>query len=474
MKKIQFVEVYLEIVARRNVQKTMMPNNLISPIELTQKEYNEMIHRSNKKICLDINEQTKKELEELLINFINQNVCFKFDGNYSEYRKNILIYFQNIIDNIDVVINCENIVQLTREYVEQYNKLFSSNSLVNIFVQTVKNLYNNDCIVTAIKHNKSNFTFIPRDSDGQENVAPVFLTTIIDIEQLEQTLREYLDSLRFSKHPYSQSFYQYDENTAIQLIFKWTFMNATRDELLDVNLCFKRYIDYINEKNISRFMEYKNIGNISADELYFKFKKSDISFETPYYMSFMVYDKSSNINFELPNVRLGFYEENGFLKAKIFAVQSSKSNDYLNFENSINKCYKIMFGKENKYREYNPEHLVSIILAIGILKGMGINEVSLADLMPFRYNKWINEGLDENTCDNRQYRLTKKFLNNFLKLCIYFEGIEFDGLNPCSLECKLLLKENIFSADPFCNNLYQSAYNYAKEAMQEDKKLINE
>ena len=79
-----------------------------------------------------------------------------------------------------------------------------------------------------------------------------------------------------------------------------------------------------------------------------------------------------NSIYELPNIRFGIEQKEKRKVAHILAVQSAQRIHDKQTEENIFNYVKESIPKSKHFRQFNPMHLVSIILSLGIFNGLGI------------------------------------------------------------------------------------------------------
>ena len=208
------------------------------------------------------------------------------------------------------------------------------------------------------------------------------------------------------------------------------------------------------------------------DQLYVMAKRSEVEYETPYYLAFMLKEK----HIELPNIRLGVETKDNKKIAHIVATQSSQIIVDRNNLNDIRNRIKDNIPADPHFRFYNPSHLISLIITFGMLKGMGIEEVEVTDYLPFRKRKSVIEKqMSQEESDNFQRRLTDKNIITYMKLCTITKGIEIDNYPEMDMKMKLKIGENIVCANSWLQQLYDQGCEIGKKYKideQDQKKLI--
>ena len=118
-----------------------------------------------------------------------------------------------------------------------------------------------------------------------------------------------------------------------------------------------------------------------------------------------------------------------------------------------------MIPKDSHFRFYNPTHFISLIIALGILKGLGINEVQVKDYLPFRYKKIINDKqLNEEEANKYQTRLTTKNIATYMNIIFNMEGIDLKSYPDTDSELCLTISDNVKGKTEFLTYLYNLGY----------------
>lgn len=407
------------------------------------------------------------ELEKVLGDYLVSIFGVSIKNNYDEHFREIRKYFENIYVNKDSDIDLVNFIKV---YGERFNNLIDNHPLSKLFFDCLERMYslsydgrvkyyedysynNLDMIIS----NNGNSFVLGRMPRKDVNSLP--FVYIKDIDEFEDILNEYVDTVKNS-----DSFYNVIDNeklndlpleSRIKALFECTMFNASNNDLLDVSSFIRKYTSFILDKSLNEFRNLKKIGSFFNDELYVMLKRSELEYETPYCLCFML---KNNI-VELPYVRLGIEEKDGKKTAYILSVQTSQSG-YIDRNNlgEVEKYLKNIIPKSSKFRNFNPSHLVSILMSFGILKGMGINDVAVTDYLPFRFNKTvIDKGLNEEESDNFQRRLTDKNLYTYMRLCNVTNGIEVVSYPEDGEFLKFNISNEISCDSDELNNLYNLA-----------------
>lgn len=424
------------------------------------------------------NIEPSEKLESILTEVVNVVIGFSFDGryDYSEVR----VCFDNIIRNIPYS-NCSNIYDIIADYKSRYLRLFDENYYVDLFINVVKKIYSPaydgklGCFCRPSVHNvKSNNAHvgilgnsITIGQPSRIGEIDLPLIHIHDAAIFNNVLKRFIDTLKTSNSPYNLfkvenfvNFYNSDDLT--KLVFEAVILNATSYELANVSKYFIKYTDFLNDTIMPSLNELAYLGSAFDDELYFKTKRSDIEYETPWYFAFLL----KKHRFELPNVRMSITDnEFGEKIANIIAVQSSqitRSNA------QVSDIIKRRIPKTSSFRFYNPDHFISLIITFGILNGLGINEIDVQDFMPIRYRKTIIDArMDEKEQEDYIKRVFDKNIACYYKMILLTDDIEILNNAGSSANLHLKTREEIHFKDEFLDNLYLMGFNYGKSLKNE-------
>ncbi|MDE5630771.1 MAG: hypothetical protein K2I70_04140, partial [Bacilli bacterium] len=193
---------------------------------------------------------------------------------------------------------------------------------------------------------------------------------------------------------------------------------------------------------------------------YIILRKASIAYETPYYFRFMMYNKVV----EFANMRYGIYNEGDHSVAYIQAIQSSQqiteNEEYYEISNTIKRD----LPKSRYFREFNPMHMASLVLFLGLINGLGIQEVHGSDYFSLRYQRLaIEKNKSEEEMNIYQHRLTNKFINTFMRLIEYTDDINIIKYPEDGDGFILKLNNDIHFSSPILQELYDMAYNSTKK-----------
>lgn len=360
-----------------------------------------------------------KNLEESLKEYLKE-VYFYYDcEDYKEYYKQIRKYFENLVENFDLN-KTRDLNTFIKEYTENFYKEIDKRELSSKLFVAIKNVLSNNPKKVIIR-NKGKSYFIEKIRQSEEDPMPVI--GIRDIDSLEQILNNFLDTVLNSDTYFNSFFGGMERDEAISYLFEWVIRNATSQDLSELEKYFQKYTGFISDKTLEKFKKpILADRDFLGQKLGIMLKKSNVNYETPYYLSFVMFDGKNRM--ELPNIRFGVENNRTEKIVHILATQTSQDNN-TNDNIELIKTFKTLLGRTKYFREYNPTHLISIALSFGIFKGLGINKVNVVDYMPLRFQRLALEGnKNEEELYNLQYRLTNKNLYNYLRLCEFCDGIE--------------------------------------------------
>lgn len=417
----------------------------------------------------------EKTLEKYLVDILGYRIKYNYENNYREIRK----YFENIIYNSKYK-NYNNIIEYIDSYKKEFIEKINTHKYTNLFIDTMRNMYSksyNGKILSEEKNDLSYSSIAITNRDNsfvigrltRKDEIPLPSIYINDIDEFEKILKEYVQSIFLS-----DSFYNLFDNInfdnisledKIKAVFESTMFNATAMDLNNIEQFFRRYNDFINDQTFQNIRKPVCMGELFDDQLYIMSKRSELEYETPYYLAFML----NNNRVELPNVRLGIEEKDNKKVAHIIAVQSAQK--ILNKDNldKIQKEIKKNLPVDSYFRFYNPTHLVSILMTFGVLNGMGIKDIEIKDFLPFRYNKTIlDKQMSEEEADNYQTRLTNKNLITYMRLIELVEGINIINYPEMNMCLNLKLSDEIRCKNEFLQRIYNLSYELGK-----NKKINN-
>lgn len=416
------------------------------------------------------------KLEEVLNQYLIKTMAFKM--NYIDNMKEVEISFQNIVKN-GFRYNC-NLISLIENYGDDYIKLLDSHPLTSMFIDAANRVYSDNF---DIKHSMKNMRYlginigvkninkrfnIVRVGRQDEEMMPTLI--INNIDDFESILASYIETIKSSNSFYNifdrKFFNERNDIENIKMIFEGIMLNISYMDGLNMEDYFRNYINYVKNEEFNNITSPKFVGNLFNDELYLMSKRSELWYETPYYLSFMLKNK----RIELPNIRMGVSHNNGEKVANIIAVQTSQSmKESENFK-ELQEEMKIMIPSDSYFRFINPSHLISLVMTFGYLKGLGIDKVVFKDYLPFRYKKVIfDKQLSEEEAHRYQTRLTNKTLSTFLRIVSNMNGIDIESMPDVDTELQIKIGDIVVGKNDFLTNLYNLGLEFGKKNKLDEK-----
>ena len=444
-----------------------MGNHILSKIFLSVYKHLSSFN-TDRNIQFDIENYDLLEatLEDYILNVVGYRVINQL-RNYKlgriqefKYFGEISKYFENLVFNGNFK-TFNHFIEWTQSYTRIFIETIDEYEYVSKFVKAAKRSLTNDETEAVVTQKGTRYA-ISTVSDRNDDDTPNII--IEDLDELEETLSEYVDTVKFSDSYYNKPFYEMPDE-AEEYLFEWTLKNATSIDLTNVNEFYKRFIDFIKDDTFDAFKSHpKYIGSLYGDELYLLLRKSTVAYETPYYLSFMLKDN----HIELPNIRLGIEDRNGEKVAHILATQTSQDVKSNEREKELAYVTKKMLPKSKHFREFNPSHLLSLTIALGFLNGYGIQEIVVPDYLPLRYLRFALEGRkSEEELHNYQHRLTNKFFNTFFRLFDNVEGINVYNVPEAGTPLLFKLEDKLVFNNEFLQHAYNIGYQNALMAREE-------
>ncbi|MBQ6841204.1 MAG: hypothetical protein IJO63_03725 [Bacilli bacterium] len=424
--------------------------------------------------CLAIENGLKKEnyerIEEALRSFIYSVLGFRFNGAYN--LGEVRIYIDNICRNLPVNSSGD-LIDLISEYKDEYVEFLETHPYVKMFAAVMKKIFSreydgklgnegktnvySDNAEAILKHNRDAKSFIIAKAK-RPTTTPLPTVIISNFDHTENVLREFVEAVKASDTHYNlfakEGYSSYSEEEQIKMLFEGVILNATAYDLANIDLFFKRFTEFITDPVLGEIKGVNYVGEAFDDQLWFKVGKSDFEYETPYYLSFML----ANTRLELPNVRIGLSQERN--KAYIIAVQTSQKTGS---NPEIDAIIKSKIPRTKSYNFYNPTHMTSLILAFGLLNGMGIQTIDVVDYMPLRYYKTIKDkNMNEQESEAYLSRVTDKNIYTYLKLECLTKGVSIVDDPGQGHNMTIKLDDEIVCHNEFFQELYDMAYKYGQ------------
>lgn len=447
-----------------------MQNKILSRIFLDVYKSLPMFYSNKPKIMIDDYDLLEATLENYLVEILGYKIKYNYEDNYRE----IIKLFENVFYNSRYK-NYDNIIESINTYKEELKDKLENHKYTSLFIDTLRKMYSKSYDGRILTNTEKDFNFstiaisnkgnsfiigrIPRKDE--QNLPSIHINNIAEFEVI---LKKYIESVVTSDSFYNIFNNQYFTNISfedkIKTIIECTLFNATGSDLNYIENFFRKYTDFINDKTFDFIRKPKYMGNLFNDDLYVMCKRSELEYETPYYLAFML----NNKRVELPNIRMGIETKEDKKVAHIIATQSAQT--ILNPENfqQIQTEIKNNLPTDSYFRFYNPTHLISILITFGLLNGMGIQEVEVKDFLPFRYNKTVlDRQMDTEEADKFQTRLTNKNLITYMRLISVVDGIDVITYPEMDMSLKLKIEDNVVCKNEFLQKIYDMGYKLGKE-----------
>lgn len=418
--------------------------------------------------------EDEPHLEETLENYLIDILGYKIRRNYEDNYREIRIYFENIIRNSKYK-NYSNIIDYIENYKKEFIQKIDDHKYVSLFIETMKKMYSksydgkmdfginskSEFSIVAIRDKGSSLSIGRLPRKDEPDLPSIYIN---DISNFENILSQYIESVANSDSFYNvfnnQAFSNVTFEEKVKMIFECTMLNATSTDLAYVENFFRKYNDFINDKTFENVRYPNYMGELFDDQLFVMSKRSELQYETPYYLAFMLRNK----RVELPNIRLGIEEKDNKKVAHIIATQSAQKVLDRDNLSQIQDEIKKELPTDPYFRFYNPSHLVSVLISFGVLNGMGIKDVEVKDFLPFRYKKTIlDRQMNQDEADNYQTRLTNKNLITYMRLIELSYGINVQSYPELGTGLKLKLDDEITFKNEFLQNIYDTAYKFGEE-----------
>ena len=411
--------------------------------------------------------QNDEELEEALQNYIMRVMgysivceyrrCMKTDPSSFPYYAPVRRWFINLVQNFDNN-KSRTMLDAIDEYGRDFYDKISEYQYVDALIKGIQKFYSpNGYNPNIIIEHKDKMYKIFLVDDKQIEGMPVLV--INNIESLNDILRTYIETIVSSDNYYKNIFIDScdDDKEKMSALLMWTIINISNEDALDLERYFTKYTSFLMDDTFNNFKAHPlKMGELLDDDLFLKFVKANYAYETPFYLAFMMCHQ----RVELPNMRIGI-EDNGEEKiGHILSIQTTQAHPNQDFDPIINKEIRDALPKSPYFREFNPSHLLSLVLTLGLLNGAGINKINAYEYLPMRYQRFVNEerkNTDE--LNDYQHRLTNKFINTFFRLMEFTDGIEIISYpeNGCTFSFRI--KKDIRFNNELLDKAYQIGYN---------------
>jgi hypothetical protein len=162
----------------------------------------------------------------------------------------------------------------------------------------------------------------------------------------------------------------------------------------------------------------------------------------------------------LPSVRLGLTTVEGKTSANIVAIQSSSVT---NHNPEVSRIIKDNIPKNSTFRHYNPEHFISLVLAFGVLNGLGITNINVQDFMPIRYRKTVmDKHFNEEEANNYIQRVYDQNIACYFKMALLSDDVMIQNFPGSGDNIIIETNDTIEFNNEFLDHLYLLGYNYGK------------
>jgi len=414
--------------------------------------------KKSKQVIVEDFDKLEKALDSYVINIFG----YQAKENYPDYYAEISKSFENIILNnqlSDIPLTIESI----NEYGKNFYKIINSYQYSSIFINTLKEFYSNGTAYPVVGNVGKSY-YVTMLSKNEEQVPTTYIN---DIESLDKTLKKFVEDVLSSDTDFKCFFKGFEYEEAVAYLFRWVVQNASLIDLSNIESYFRKYSSFITDTTLDHFKNPTKIGKVLEDEIYVARKKANVNYETPYYLCFFI--NGINRRVELPNIRVGIENKGDVKVGHIIATQTAQTPYSFEMNKEYDNILKQYLPKAKNFREFNPSHLVSLVLSFGLLKSLGINTIEVSDFMPLRYQRLVIEGRkNDEELHNYQYRLTNKNLYNYFRMLEFQEGITILNYPDGGFNLKLKLGDEIKFENEFLQGLYNVAYQYGKQ-LKEDK-----
>ena len=431
--------------------------------------FDEIFMRTNgKKVYPIVNDISLEEaLRQYIFKVMGYHVYNEYIRSQEPDSKSVFPYYAavrkwlvNLIQNFDYN-STRSLIEAIDEYGDNFYAKIEEHPYVNKLIKGLKKLYSsmdNDPNV-YIDHRDKKYRIGLIDDKASENMPAIVIN---NIDNVEKVLEEYVNTVVETDNAYKyvlEDASEDDMDKKITSLIMWTLINASNYDALDIERYFNKYISFLKDDTFDYYKHHvRKIGDLLNDEMYLLQRQSTCSYETPYYLAFML----KNRHVELPNVRLGIEDIGDRKVAHILSIQSTQMNKNPIEDPIINKEIKSELPKTPNFREFNPSHLLSLTIVLGFLNGSGIKDITVYDYLPMRFQRFIREGrMNERELYDYQHRLTNKFVNVFFRLMEFTDGIETVSYPENCNNLMLTIKGKLVFNSELLNKAYEIGYSQA-------------
>ena len=245
--------------------------------------------------------------------------------------------------------------------------------------------------------------------------------TIKDINDLEEALLEYLDTIMRSDLKSTKTDAKHDEDYFLWILIK-NLCNTDCDEFCEY---VKKQTQFFHDETFSEYSTVTSLGELD-DGYSIEVKRSEEYYgtETPFVMVF--YKKNNHIKYEMPLIRYGIYQDSisGQRVARIYSIQQKK---LYGEGNALIASVKSSFSSVNsgikKFRDVPPTMVACFATFCGLLYSRKIYDIEIVDFIPRRYLRFRDAETDEEK-DRIQSSATDKFIKTALRVAQSLNGVE--------------------------------------------------
>ena len=197
----------------------------------------------------------------------------------------------------------------------------------------------------------------------------------------------FFDNLKDLIYSYSKSYCELN-NTYItskiqESIVKHIFLRAKSEDFGNINDFFRKQIEQTNYLLFKRFTVRQLIGKLpflDNCEVYLTIGAAKIYDESPFEAVIEV--GRNNDYVKLPLVRFGIFSRNGEKICSLGSIQNKELNERINVEENKKKINSSI--KHN--RNIEPKKVISMLIVISLLKGLGVSIFEFQGLNVLDYN----------------------------------------------------------------------------------------
>ena len=359
------------------------------------------------------------------------------------------------------------------------------------------------------------FDTIIRDGSNEilftknHNIDLLFPTLIIDdYEEFLYKITSYVEKAKeFYADELMTRYSSYSDKDVSKLLISLIWSNATATDFSNPLEFLDRRISFLDNQITADAAVIEDISIFNNADIHYSVDKSPLVLEAPYVLNMKVKNQESYLNeYYLPNIYFGLVDD----KVYIYSIQNKnkKANDN---KTKFNKMVKRNLNKVKKgfvsdisldsmdlssIQEFNINHpenlisvdsssLVSLTVALAILKNEDVKEIVVPDFFPIRYNSSViiselkserqgNKQLfleDENKKRERINRnIVDKKIRTFRRLSSHFMNLDINAL-PKDIDDSMHIKigDNYFCDNKVLDEIYLKTSVISKKS---DKKRI--